>query len=66
MNECKSGGARRDESDFLVLTCENCFRDMAEEDESKRECLGKCENDCDYEMKYGFVPEAGCKIHDKN
>ena len=25
----------------------------------------KCSNDCSYQEPYGFVPEEGCKIHDK-
>jgi hypothetical protein len=71
--KCKSGGAGRDESGYLVEFCEECKRDMpyGEKDgvvqqlDDIRECMGKCINECDYEYPYGFVPEAGCIIHDK-
>ncbi len=25
----------------------------------------ECENNCHYQEPYGFVPEAGCDVHDK-
>ena len=28
-------------------------------------CHQKCDNACGHQEPYGFVPEAGCKIHDK-
>ena len=61
--KCIDGGAYRGDDGYLVLTCKHCHRDM--EDGEDRICMGKCNNECDYQSPYGFVPEAGCPIHDK-
>lgn len=70
--KCISGGAYRSESGYIEETCKFCLRDMpyAEKDgaiqqvDGIRKCEGKCNYACDYTDPYGFVPEAGCIVHD--
>lgn len=71
--KCKSGGAYRSEEGYLEEVCAFCFRDMPygekngviqQLDDGIRICEGRCEYACDYVNPYGFVPEAGCKVHD--
>lgn len=74
INKCKSGGAYRADDGFLVETCKFCLRDMpyGEKDgsiqqlDNLRICMGACNNDCDYTVPYGFVPECGCNVHDRD
>ncbi len=71
---CEAGGAYRSSSGYIEEVCKYCKRDMPYEEKdgayqqldiSSRLCRGYCEQDCDYVYPYGFVPEAGCIIHDK-
>jgi len=32
---------------------------------SYEDLADKCDCECHFTKEYGFVPEAGCKVHDK-
>jgi hypothetical protein len=40
--------------------CEECSVEV-----NKREYDKKCVNECHFAAPYGWVPEAGCEIHDR-
>jgi len=61
-----------------LTTCRHCLREMAkytvnrvtiyndrEHDESGEQRL-PCDHHCHWDARYGFVPEAGCPVHDKD
>jgi len=55
--------------------CEKCYTNYTTDDypihETVDACLNitclchkECENECNFQEPYGFVPEAGCETHD--
>jgi len=61
--ELCEGLMAKDENKITFFLCKKCNREMLWE-EKERVCKGKCGYECDYQSPYGFVPEAGCPIHD--
>lgn len=55
--------------------CDRCYTTYTTDDYPAHEnhdacinlncvCHRPCNNECHFQEPYGFVPEAGCKIHD--
>ena len=58
-NGCnKCGGWANNPDSEKACTNNNC------KCHKEYDCKIKCGNECGFEKPYGFVPEAGCKIHD--
>ncbi len=61
----------RAETDMVLLKSENLrLKLLVERDQADiltndfKKVLGQCEMECHWHPTYGWVPEAGCPVHD--